>query len=73
MQLLGGQGISAMVQPIVGALDGQVFAYELLGRSTHPDLPNSPAHLFQLAAMLGLEAQLSGAFRKFGVAQVAPL
>lgn len=72
MQLLAGRGISAMVQPIVGALDGRLFAYELLGRSTHPDLPASPVHLFQLAAMLGREAELSGAFRKFGVEQVAP-
>jgi len=72
MQLLAGQGLSAMVQPIVAALDGRVFAYELLGRSTHPELPNSPVHLFQLAAMLGREAELSAAFRTFGVAQVAP-
>lgn len=72
MQLLAGRGLSAMVQPIVSAKDGQLFAYELLGRSTHPDLPASPVHLFQLAAMLGREAELSGAFRKFGVEQVAP-
>ncbi|MDP2008079.1 MAG: EAL domain-containing protein [Rubrivivax sp.] len=72
MQLLAGQGLAAMVQPIVSALDGRVFAYELLGRSTHPDLPNSPVHLFQLAAMLGREAELSAAFRRFGVEQVAP-
>jgi len=72
MQLLAGQGISAMVQPIVSAQGGRLFAYELLGRSTHPDLPGSPVHLFQLAAMLGREAELSGAFRKFGVEQVAP-
>ncbi len=72
MQLLAGQGISAMVQPIVNAADNTLFAYELLGRSTHPDLPASPAHLFQLAAMLGREAELSGAFRRYGVEQVAP-
>lgn len=72
LQLLGGQGVSAMVQPIVSALDGSLFAYELLGRSTHPELPNSPVHLFQLAAMLGREAELSAAFRRFGVEQVAP-
>lgn len=71
MQLLAGRGISAVVQPIVGALDGRLFAYELLGRSTHPDLPAAPVHLFQLAAMLGREAELSGAFRTFGVEQVA--
>lgn len=71
-QLLAGQGISAVVQPIVDARSGAVFAYELLGRCSHPELPNSPVHLFQLAAMLGQEAALSGAFRRFGVAQVAP-
>jgi EAL domain-containing protein (putative c-di-GMP-specific phosphodiesterase class I) len=72
MQLLSGQGVSAVVQPIVDAHGGQLFAYELLGRCTHPALPNSPVHLFDLAAKLGQEAALSGAFRKYGVAQVAP-
>ncbi|MDO9073745.1 MAG: EAL domain-containing protein [Rubrivivax sp.] len=72
LQLLAGRGISAVVQPIVSALDGRLFAYELLGRSTHPDLPASPMHLFQLAAMLGREAELSGAFRTYGVEQMAP-
>lgn len=71
LAFLGGDGLSAAVQPIVAASDGAVFAYELLGRSTHPDLPRSPAHLFRLAARLRREAELSAAFRCHGVAAVA--
>ena len=72
MDLLRGQGLSAAAQPIVDAHSGKLFAYELLGRSTHPDLPGSPIHLFHLAAMLDREAELSAAFRNHGIAAIAP-
>ncbi len=72
MELLHGQGLSGAVQPIVEARTGKLFAYELLGRSTHPELPASPIQLFHLAAVLDREAELSGAFRKWGIAAVAP-
>ncbi|MDE2369640.1 MAG: EAL domain-containing protein [Burkholderiales bacterium] len=72
MELLRGRGLSAAAQPIVDAADGHVFAYELLGRSTHPVLPASPIHLFQLAQRLRREAELSEAFRSWGVAAIAP-
>jgi EAL domain-containing protein (putative c-di-GMP-specific phosphodiesterase class I) len=61
-ELLGGKGLSAAVQPIVDAQGGKLFAYELLGRSTHPELPRSPIHLFNLAMLLDREAELSQAF-----------
>jgi EAL domain-containing protein (putative c-di-GMP-specific phosphodiesterase class I) len=70
-QLLGGQGITGAVQPIVTADARAFFAYELLGRSSHPELPASPMHLFTLAERLGCEADLSRAFREFGVRTVA--
>jgi EAL domain-containing protein (putative c-di-GMP-specific phosphodiesterase class I) len=72
LELLRGQGLSAAVQPIVDARTGKLFAYELLGRCTHPDLPSSPIQLFSLAAMLGREAELSAAFRTYGINAVAP-
>ncbi len=72
MDLLRGQGLSAAAQPIVDAQSGKLFAYELLGRCTHPDLPASPIHLFHLAAMLDREAELSEAFRNHGIAAIAP-
>jgi EAL domain-containing protein (putative c-di-GMP-specific phosphodiesterase class I) len=72
MELLRGQGLSAAAQPIVDAGNGRIFAYELLGRCTHPELPASPMHLFHLAAMLDREAELSEAFRRYGVTHIAP-
>ncbi len=72
MALLGGQGLSAAAQPIVDADGGRVFAYELLGRCTHPDLPASPMQLFHLAEVLHREAELSEAFRAYGVRMLAP-
>lgn len=66
-ELLGGVGLSAAVQPIVGARGGALFAYELLGRSVHPGLPQSPMHLFSLATLLDCEADLSQAFREHGL------
>lgn len=72
IELLGGRGLSGAVQPIVDAASGRLFAYELLGRGAHPDLPESPMRLFDLAARLGREAELSEAFRNHGVAAAAP-
>ena len=71
LALLGGEGLSAAVQPIVNASDGRVVAYELLGRCLHPELPGSPMHLFSLATRLGRSAELSLALRNHGVAAVA--
>ncbi len=72
MELLRGHGLSGAAQPIVDARTGRIFAYELLGRCTHPELPASPIHLFQLAAMLDREAALSAAFRNHGVQAITP-
>jgi EAL domain-containing protein (putative c-di-GMP-specific phosphodiesterase class I) len=66
-ELLGGLGLSAAVQPIVDAHSGALFAYELLGRSTHPELPQSPIRLFDLATQLDRETELSRAFREHGI------
>ena len=73
LELLAGTGLGGAVQPIVRAVGGERFALELLGRSSHPELPASPVHLFALAARLGREAELSGAFREHGVRTVAQL
>ena len=72
LELLGGRGLTGAVQPIVDARSGGLFAYELLGRSKHPELPASPIHLFDLAEKLGREVELSAAFREHGVSAVAP-
>ena len=66
-ELLAGIGISAALQPIVDARSGAIFAHELLGRGSHPELPQSPIRLFNLAALLDCEATLSQAFREHGI------
>ncbi len=71
-ELLQGRGLAAALQPIVRADDGRLFAYELLGRSTHPELPAAPARLFHLAALLDREVELSEAFRRHAVPVIAP-
>lgn len=72
LDLLEGQGLSGAAQPIVRAEDRSVFAYELLGRANHPLLPQTPIRLFELASALDREVDLSAAFRRFGIAEIAP-
>lgn len=72
LDLLQGQGMSGAAQPIVDAQTSEIFAYELLGRANHPLLPISPIRLFELANALDREVELSVAFRKFGIASIAP-
>jgi EAL domain-containing protein (putative c-di-GMP-specific phosphodiesterase class I) len=71
-ELLAGKGLTAAVQPIVQAQGGALFAYELLGRCEHPQLKQPPGRLFDIARKLNLKAELSAAFRQFGVPAVAP-
>lgn len=69
--LLRGQGLSGALQPIVDMRTREVFAYEWLGRGQHPDLPQSPIRLFQMAARLDRESELSQAFRDYGIKTVS--
>ena len=69
--LLRGHGLSGAVQPIVDMRTREIFAYEWLGRGQHPDLPQSPIRLFQMAARLDRESELSQAFREYGIRTVS--
>jgi len=69
--LLRGQGLSGALQPIVDMRTRAVVAYEWLGRGRHPDLPESPIRLFQMAARLDRESELSQAFRDYGIRTVS--
>ena len=68
--LLRGVGLSGALQPIVDMRTRQVYAYEWLGRGQHPSLPQSPIRLFQMAARLDRESELSQAFRDYGIKTV---
>lgn len=69
--LLRGQGLSGALQPIVDMRSRELFAHEFLGRARHPVLPQSPIHLFQMAARLDRETELSQAFRDWGIRAVS--
>ena len=71
-ELIMGYGLSGAAQPIVDARTRQVVGYELLGRATHPRLPNMPIELFGLAEAIDRELDLSLAFRDFGISRFAP-
>jgi len=70
-ELLKVGAAEAFFQPILRLGDGQVAAYEALGRGRHRDLPESPLELFAIAATMGAEVALSQLFRKKAVSALA--
>jgi len=63
-QLLAERAVAVDFEPIVDLRTGRVAAIEALGRGTLAPLPPEPSSLFEIAADLGLEADLSRAFRQ---------
>lgn len=64
--------VAPAFQPIVHAVSGEVFAYEILGRGQHPSLPENPGPLFRIAESVNsLPMHLSQLFRDIGVATAA--
>ena len=68
--LLEEEAVTVLFQPIVRLPGGQVEAYEVLGRGTHPKLPEDPESLFKIAAGIGKATQLSRLLRKKAVDMV---
>jgi EAL domain-containing protein (putative c-di-GMP-specific phosphodiesterase class I) len=63
--------VSTLFQPIVALPGGSIAGYEVLGRGCHPRLPENPQELFQLAAGMGVEAELSRLFRRMALEALA--
>ncbi len=61
--LLENERVCAYHQGIHTA-DGELYAWELLGRSTHPELVDGPGQLFSLAGALNVEVRLSRLLRR---------
>jgi EAL domain-containing protein (putative c-di-GMP-specific phosphodiesterase class I) len=61
--LLRDGAVVSVMQPIVNLQSGAIMGYELLGRGGATDLPQSPKELFDIAAALGVAAELSRMFR----------
>jgi EAL domain-containing protein (putative c-di-GMP-specific phosphodiesterase class I) len=68
-ELLREEAVTVHLQPIVRLPDGQISAYEALGRGCHPNLPETPLELFEIAESLGpaVAAELSRLFRRKAV------
>jgi EAL domain-containing protein (putative c-di-GMP-specific phosphodiesterase class I) len=60
-QLLLGEGLSMVVQPIVDIRTGAVHGYEALARFSRPGMDGSPLHWFALAEQLGQRPELERA------------
>ena len=69
-ELLDQGMVTVLFQPIVRMPGGHPDAYEVLGRGTHPKLPEGPIELFQIAAGIGKEGELSRLFRRKAVETV---
>ena len=74
-ELLEKRAVTMVFQPIVDMPSGQRLACEALGRGRHPDLPESPVELFELAGTIGPEVQveLSQLFRQRAVEMIHDL
>jgi EAL domain-containing protein (putative c-di-GMP-specific phosphodiesterase class I) len=74
-ELIDRGAVTAVYQPILHLPGREVVAYEALGRGLYPGLPEGPVELFDIAGMLGPEAQaeLSSLFRRRAVELVAGL
>jgi len=60
-QLIAGEGLSMVVQPIVDVRSGAVHAYEALARFDRPNMDGSPLHWFSLAERMGRRPELERA------------
>jgi EAL domain-containing protein (putative c-di-GMP-specific phosphodiesterase class I) len=71
--LLDKGAVTAVYQPIVSLPSLRPAAFEALGRGLYPGLPENPVELFEMAGVLGPEAQaqLSALFRRRAVELVA--
>ncbi len=73
-ELLEEKSVMPVYQPIIDVATQAVFAYEVLGRGTHPGLTANPGPLFHIAESLsGLTVPLSHLFREVGVAKAAEI
>ncbi len=72
-ELLRGQSVKPLFQPIVELRTRELLGYEALGRGTHDKLSPNPVYLFSVAAQCGLATELSRLFRQMAVAEAARL
>ena len=72
-ELFEREAVRTVFQPIVALDTRQVMAFEALGRGTHPDLPDRPTPLLELADRCQASIQLSQLWRRHALADAERL
>ena len=67
-EMIDGEAVEILYQPIVELETRHVVGFEALGRGTHAELSHSPDVLLRLAEQCGLAVELSRLFRRVAVA-----
>ena len=67
LELIRSKSIVPLFQPIVRLPEREVDAYEVLTRGSHPDLTENPTQLLEIAARMGMAAELSRLFRNMAL------
>lgn len=70
-ELLEQGSVKQVYQPIVGLKRKELLGYEVLGRGDFEGLPTDPRELFDLAAVLGVEVELSELLRQNSYSECA--
>jgi EAL domain-containing protein (putative c-di-GMP-specific phosphodiesterase class I) len=70
-ELLAREMVTTLFQPVIALPAGRIAGYEALGRGSHPRLPEAPEELFQLAAGVDAEGELSRLFRRAALEAMA--
>jgi len=70
VELLEFETVEPVFQPIVVLPGKALVGYEALGRGRHPELPEGPMDLFEIAASIGVVPELSRLFRRKAVEAV---
>lgn len=72
-ELLDSESVRTVFQPIASLTDQEVIGYEMLGRADMEGLPDGAYELFNIAASIGAEAELSRLFRQVCLESCAEL
>ena len=73
-KMIRNRSVEPHFQPILKLSDKKIEGYEILGRLPgETQLPSNPIDLFNIAALLNMEAELSSIFREVGLNQARQL
>ncbi len=72
-ELIRTKAVTPLFQPIIHLASEAIFGYEVLGRGDHEGLPTGITELFELAAAVAVETELSRLLRSESLADCAAI